>query len=33
MKVDASKAIQPEQLEGALADILMGWADGEEKSF
>lgn len=33
MKVDASKAIRPEQLEGAIADILMGWADGEEKKF
>ncbi len=33
MKVDASKAIKPEQLEGAIADILMGWADGEEEKF
>lgn len=33
MKVDASKAIQPEQLGEALADIVMNWADGEEEKF
>lgn len=33
MKVDASKAIQPDQLGEALSDILMRWADGEEEKF
>ena len=33
MKVDASKAIQPQQLDKALSEVLMDWYDHEEKEF
>lgn len=33
MKVDASKAIQPEQLESALSEVLTDWYDHGEKRF
>lgn len=33
MKVDASRAVQPQQFDKALSEVLMDWYDTEEKKF